>query len=239
VIGEKCIGKLPIFSLGIGAVGHLALFAAVLLCTCALQAQSTTPPEWQERWDTYLNRTFDWKRVGALAAETAFDQTFQLRRCGRPPYCFPEDFGGSLARRTAHNTIELGVGALLHEDLRRRPSGRTGIRRRATFALLHAPLARGADGSWEPAYGRFAGTAGAVVVSSAWRGKPITAERMGEALGWSFTSYFQDALMAEFEPDLRRVGFRFARRLMRHGRPDSLHEPAFTSAPGTESTPQD
>ena len=187
-----------------------------LLTACGLRAQTTPAAlDWDARWDNYM-QTYDWKKIGAVAAENAFDQTFQLKKCGRPPYCFPHDFGGSIVRRTARNTIELGVGALLHEDLRRRPSGLTGFGRRVSYALLHAPLARGRDGNWEPAYGRFAGTFGGVVVTSAWEGRPLNASQLGEAFGWAASYYFQDALLTEFEPDMDRLARKFTNKFRRH-----------------------
>jgi hypothetical protein len=176
------------------------------------QTSNVSSFDWNTRWKNYVD-TYDWKRVGGVAAETAFNQTFQFKKCGRPPYCFPQDFGGSLARRTARNSIELGVGALLHQDLRRRPSGLTGFRKRAVYAFIHAPLARGGDGEWEPAYSRFAGTLGGVAVSSAWKGRPLTAPRLFEGFGISATAYFQDALLTEFEPDLKQMARRIAHRV--------------------------
>src|SRR5262245_29178146 len=173
--------------------GRLCLLAWPFLLASGLHAQTNVSAfDWNARWDNYLNRTYDWRKIGVVAVETAFDQSFQLRKCGRPPYCFPQDFGASMTRRTARNTIELGAGALFHQDLRRRPSGLHGIRRRAPYALLHAPLARGKDGEWEPAYARYAGTLGGVTVSSAWRGRPITSEQIFEGFGWATTSYIQD-----------------------------------------------
>ena len=189
-----------------------------LAFACALlQAQDVAPDpqDLHDRWDSYVEKTFSWKRISSVTAETAFEQTFQLRKCGRPPYCFPHEIGGALTRRTARTTMELAAGALLHEDLRRRPSNLTGFRQRMTYALLHAPLARGRDGEWEPAYSRFAGTLGAVAVTKAWNGRPLTAGSLSEAFGWTATSYFQDALWTEFEPDLKRMGQRFADRLRR------------------------
>jgi hypothetical protein len=82
-----------------------------------------------------------------------------------------------------------------------------------SFALLHAPLATGPDGEWRPAYSRFAGTFGGAVVSSAWSGRPITAPRVFEGFGWSLSSYFQDALWAEFGPDVKRFSQRLTNRL--------------------------
>ena len=182
-----------------------------------LRAQTVAeaqPFEWQQRWDNYVQRTYSWKRITIVAAETAFDQTFQFRKCGRPPYCFPHQFGEALARRTARTTIELGAGALLHEDIRRRPSGLSGFRRRAVFAILHAPLARGPDGEWRPAYSRFAGTFGGVVVTSAWEGKSLAMPRLFTRFGWSASNYFQDSLLTEFEPDITRIVHRLIRQYL-------------------------
>ena len=192
----------------------------LLWIACGLQAQTLMPEQfdWNTRWNNYVARTYDWKLIGAVAAETAFDQAFQLNKCGRPPYCFPHEFGGSLTRLTARNTIELGVGALLHEDLRRRPSGLSGFRQRLSYALLHVPLAKRRDGGWEAAYSRFAGTFGGVMVTSAWDGRPFSTPRVFEAFGWSMTSYFQDALSTEFEPDLQTMARRFAHRFRHHDR---------------------
>ncbi len=104
--------------------------------------------------------------------------------------------------------MEWGAGALLGEDIRRTPSGQTGFRRRFAYALIHAPLA---DGSWGPAYSRYAGSLGGAMVGSAWCGRPITAGRLSEQVGWSFTAYFQDALWTEFEPDVKRMARRAVR----------------------------
>jgi hypothetical protein len=177
--------------------------------------QNPDPQNLQERWDSYLEKTFSLKRIASVTAETAFEQTFQLRKCGRPPYCFPHEIGGALTRRTARTTMELAAGALLHEDLRRRPSNLPGFRQRLSYALLHAPLAIGPDGEWRPAYSRFAGTLGAVAVTSAWDGRPLTAGHLAKDFGFTATSYFQDALMTEFGPDLKRMGHHFADRLRR------------------------
>jgi hypothetical protein len=206
-----------------GKLQRIFLITLITFCACALPAQ-TTAPDWQERWGAYVQRTYNWRQIGMVAAETAVEQTFQLNKCGRPPYCFPHRIGGALARRTARTTIELGAGALLHEDIRRRPSGLTGFRRRAAFAILHAPLARGADGGWQPAYSRFVGTFGAAAVSSAWHGRPLSGPRLFESFGWSATTYFQDALLTEFEGDIRRLGRRLIGR--RFTRVKSVSPPA-------------
>jgi hypothetical protein len=201
---------------------HLALlFACGVLQaqTPDLVPQSLDPQSLHERWDSYVNKTYGWKKIGIVTAETMFGQTFQLSKCGRPPYCFPHELGGALTRRTTRTTIEFGVGALLHEDLRRRPSGLHGFRQRFTYAFLHAPLAIGSDGAWELAYSRYAGTMGGLVVSSAWNGKPLTAARLSQGFGWSSSSYFQDALWTEFGPDLKLLGRHVADKLRPRPKP--------------------
>jgi len=183
---------------------------AFTVLAIALSAQPAQPApagfSLEDRWTNYLERTYSWKRIGMVGAESAFDQTFQLNKCGRPPYCFPHHFGGSLARRTARTTIEFGAGALLKEDLRRTPSGLSGFRERLMWALTHSALAKGGSGEWRPAYSRYAGTLGGSAVSAAWKGEPITAGRLGRSLGWAFTAYLQDSVMAELEPVLRGIG---------------------------------
>jgi len=186
----------------------------LLLAACRLAAQdaSSASIDWSERWNSYLQKTYSWKKIGWVVGETAFDQTFRLNKCGRPPYCLPHEIGGALAERTARTSIEFGAGAILREDLRRSPSNLKGFRRRVAYAFIHAPLAKNSEGDWEPAYSRFAGTLGSAAVSAAWRGRPITAPRLFEHFGWSLTSYLQDSLWTEFEPDLKRAGVRFFAR---------------------------
>jgi hypothetical protein len=210
----------------------------IAFCACGLSGQTDADaksPDWQERWAAYVERTYNWRQVSSVAAETAVEQTFQLNKCGRPPYCLPHQIGGALARRTARTTIELGMGALLHEDIRRRPSGLTGFHRRVAFAILHAPLARGGDGEWRPAYSRFVGTLGGVAVSSAWHGRSMSASHLSGNFGWSATAYFQDALLAEFEPDLLRLGRRLIGRRLGRAGDAILHNKSSTAAQAAKS----
>lgn len=174
------------------------------------------PLGWHGRWDSYLDKTYNWKRIGVVAAESTLDQMFSPRACGRPPFCFHRSFERDLARRTTRTTIELAVGGLLHQDIRRRPSELSGFRQRVQYALIHAPLARARNGEWEPAYTRFAGTLGGIAISAAIQDRSFSDSRVYRSVGWSFTSYFQDALWAEFEPDLKRMALRFGQRLRRH-----------------------
>ena len=44
---------------------------------------------------------------------------------------------------------------------------------------------------------------------------PFTAANLSEHVGFTATSYFQDALWTEFEPDLKRMGHQVIDRLRR------------------------
>src|SRR5215471_1475763 len=150
------------------------LFWVVLLFRAYVFAQSPGSLDWQHRWNDYVGRLHDWRAVGSIAGDTAFNEAFRSRECPHMEACFPHRFSGNLIRRTARLTTELGVGGLLGEDLRRRPSEMKGFRRRFLYAVEHAALAQGPDGTWRPAYSRFAGTFAGIAVSAAWRGRPLT-----------------------------------------------------------------
>ena len=179
------------------------------LCGACLYAQTANPLDWRQRWSNYIDTLHDWRAVGSIAGDTAFNEAFRSYQCPPPEACFPNRFAGNLIRRTTRLTTELGVGGLLGEDLRRRPSEMTGFRRRFIYAVEHAALAQGADGTWRPAYSRYAGTFAGIAVSAAWRGRPLTGQRVMDGYTWAATSYFQDALLTEFEPDLKRAAARF------------------------------
>jgi hypothetical protein len=196
--------------------------AAALCFAGALSAQTPATPvapelqlsNWQDRWDLYVQRTYSWKRAAMAGAETLFSQPFEAEKCGRPPYCLPHRYGALLARRTARTTVELGAGALLGEDTRRTRSNLTGLGPRIRFALKDALRARTGDGHWRPAYSRFIGTVGGIVVSRATLGRPLRTSYVAEAFGWSIGDNFQDALLNEFAPDFARMQRTVLRRIL-------------------------
>ena len=201
------------------------LFWVVLLFRAYVFAQSPGSLDWQHRWNDYVDRLHDWRAVGSIAGDTAFNEAFRSRGCPYMEACFPHRFAGNLMRRTARMTTELGVGGLLGEDLRRRPSEMTGFRRRFVYAVEHAALAQGRDGTWRPAYSRYAGTFVGIAVSAAWRGRPLTGQRVMDGYTWAATSYFQDALLTEFEPDLKRAASHFAAKFRLRDKASSAVSP--------------
>ena len=137
--------------------------------------------------------------------------------CGAPGRCggtwrqgAPSSASVSLTQKrnpTTRTTLELEP-AFCFMRMLAGPSGLTGFGPRIRFALTPALLARGPDGSFRPAYSRFAGTLGGIAVYSAWQGHPITTRHVALELTWAMSSSFQDALLTEFSPDLRRLSRR-------------------------------
>jgi hypothetical protein len=201
------------------APSRVLWIGAVVLVLSPLQAEERSPAfDWDERWRYYLHRTYSFERIALLAADTAVEHAMGPRDCGRHPKCYPDHYGYAFARRIARTSIEFGVGGWLGEDIRRTPSGRSGLRGRVAYAMSHAYLARNSDGEYRLAYSRFAGTVGGLEVASAWQQKPFWCPGLAGAIASSMTSYVQDSLLAEFEPDIRRIGLRLARRSLRFAR---------------------
>jgi hypothetical protein len=190
--------------------------AAAVLALSPLQAEEQQPAfGWEQRWRYYLHRTYSFERVALLGVDTAIEHAMGPRGCGRHPRCYPDRYGYAFARRIARTSIEFGAGGLLDEDTRRSPSGLSGLRNRITYAVKHAYLARNSEGEYRLAYSRFAGTVGAIAVASAWDQKRFWQPGLAGGIADAMSAYVQDSLLAEFEPDIRRIGLRFARRSMR------------------------
>jgi hypothetical protein len=110
--------------------------------------------------------------------------------------------------------VEFGAGAMLHEDVRRRESGRQGLGPRLRYALAHTWTAYQPDGSSRFSYSRLVGAVGGIAVYETWRQHPITTGRMAHELSWALASNVQDALLTEFGPDMKRFGAKLGKRLM-------------------------
>jgi len=188
-------------------VGFFVCFAAL--------AQTPVPEfTWDQRWHWYLYRTYSVERMSLLALDTGFEHLTTPERT-RDLRSYPETYGFALARRISRTTVEFGLGGLLGEDIRRRPSNKTGFVKRATWALTHSYLATGRDGSWRPAYSRFAATFAGFAVGSTLRERPITTGRAVSAYTGSFLFGMQDSLLTEFQPDIQRIGFGLAKKVGR------------------------
>jgi hypothetical protein len=81
-------------------------------------------------------------------------------------------FGKRYAQRLADvaisSTIEGGLGALWGEDPRYIPSGKKGIWPRARYAVKTVVIAPRPDGSFKPAWGRYAGNVFNNIIENSW-----------------------------------------------------------------------
>ncbi len=199
-------------------------FALCLLGVLAtLYGQHTSPPVsggpefgWSERFGYYLQRTYSWQRMGLLVIDTSFDHLLrEPKYWARGPNDFSCRYAAGFGKRIARNSVELLAGAALHEDARFKPSGEQGFGRRVRYALKHALLATDGQGRQRPAYSRFAGSAGGILLVSAWSPRPLTPRQFLEDFGFGLTSHFENSLLTEFSPDMKRVGMSLCRKILR------------------------
>lgn len=82
---------------------------------------------------------------------------------------FGQRFGLRLSGVATQNAMEAGLGAIWREDPRYRRAASGGFRARFGSAFKQTLLVQRADGSYQPAYARYAAISGANFISNAWR----------------------------------------------------------------------
>ena len=160
----------------------------------------------------YRNRLFS---KGFAVRATAYATFRELRKNGvsNPGFeDFTYRFGNSYARRTAQNTGEFLAGYLTHEDPRYHPSLEHGIWKRSRAALLSVVLTKNADGASRMAFTPLAGAFGSGMVGIATSRNHNTVEDGLMRSATSYTTYFGDAMMREFRPELNRIANHFLHR---------------------------
>lgn len=171
---------------------------------------------WSERFSYYVQSTYSWQQMGLLAVDAGFDHLLRdPKYWAREPNDYGCRYGSSFGKRIVQNSVELLAGAALHEDARFEPSGEKGLGKRLRYALTHALLATGGDGIERPAYSRFAGAAGGILLVSAWSPQPLTAPQFFEDFGFSVAGQFENSVLTEFSPDMKRIGNKLRRKILR------------------------
>jgi len=102
------------------------------------------------------------------------------------------------------NVMEAGLGAIWHEDPRYHRVGGS-FKRRVGNILKQTPLARRSDGSFAPAYARYAAITGGNFLSNTWR--PDSEATVSGAVirtGYGFLGRLAGNTFAEFAPDVWR-----------------------------------
>lgn len=117
---------------------------------------------------------------------------------------FMQRFGMRASRAVIGNGITFGVGELMKDDPRYRPSGRKGWGR-LSYAVTRSVVHHDRQGRPIPAYSRFAGVVGANVITRSWfppgddRWSDVgwrCAGQMGWGVAWN--------ILREFTPDIKR-----------------------------------
>lgn len=182
------------------------LLAAITIGTAAAQQLVPDPPDLRARWDRYLYRTYSWQRMSLLAVDTGIDSLLGDVAWGRGLDGFGCRYAHRFGRRVVGNSIEFGVGAILHEDTRYRPLQQGTKAERVRYAARTAFLAYRDDGRAEFAYARFAGFAGRALISPTWQPKPMTPVGAVRDVSFGVFDQVQNNLLSEFTPDLKQFG---------------------------------
>jgi hypothetical protein len=191
----------------------ICLASGVVCAQSSLPAADPFTPS--QRIQYYLQRTFSWQRMALLGADTAVDHLLGGKSSlwSDGPFGYASRYGDSFGCRLTRNTMELGLGMALREDVRYKRSQTQGFRRRLRYATTHALLASTPDGRFRPAYSRLAAAFGGEIVSAAWRPRPFSAGELAGSGAWTLLDRFPNSYLDEFTPDLVNFGRRARRKL--------------------------
>jgi hypothetical protein len=202
---------------------------AVFGLFCQISTGQNLPSfDMAERWEHYLRRTYSWQRMGLLGADVGVDMVLSRPADGRSVHCYNDRYLGAFFRRSSRTTVELVAGAALHEDIRRRESGRKGFFPRLSYALSHTFTAYQPDGHSSVSWSRIIGAVGGIAVYETWNQRPITTGIVGRELSFAMASNFQDSLLMEFGPDMKRFGLRLKNRFMPRRQANASRDRGYT-----------
>ena len=122
---------------------------------------------------------------------------------------FGKRYGMRLTGISTGSAIEASLGSLWGEDPRYFPSPDRHFGSRVKYVVKTTFLAPHRDGSWHPAYARFAGNVGNNFLSNTWR--PDSEAGPGDAAIrciWGVTNRMAGQAFAEFWPDVKKFVFK-------------------------------
>jgi hypothetical protein len=194
----------------------------LLLIASSAEAQVSQSPDYYrnagERIHSYVVRTYtDPSRISWILVDSAVDHwSGAPTQWDRSAQSYSFRVASGFGRRIVGNTAQLAFESLLHEDSRYRRSGDTRFKTRVLFALSHSVLAYRPDGSVEPMYGRMAAGLATAATSSTWHPQSISATCLLNGAAAAAIDRAGGNLLTEFEPDLKRFGWKVWRTL--HGK---------------------
>jgi hypothetical protein len=178
----------------------------VLLATGGLAVQSE-PYTNRQRLDHFRKSTLSARAAAKAGASAGFGEAINSpHEWGRGPSGFAKRFGSALATHAVKGGIELGVGALRHEDPRYYPSGRHGFWPRTKYALVSTVLVRRQGHAKRGvAVGRISGAMGAGLISRLWQPARLHTIGSGVATGGILLATDAGANeVREFWPEIKR-----------------------------------
>jgi hypothetical protein len=191
-------------------IGELLLFLAVLVPSAA--AAEPDPFGLPDRFSYYLHRTYSWPRMAWLSMDagvdyatggsTGVDELFR-------------GYGDGFGRRIVRNSIEFGLGAVLHEDSRYKSLGTGSIGKRLRYATIHAFQTSVPGSRFRPAYSRFAALAAGELIPPLWSAQRMSAGDALAGIGFGMLGQMQNNYLEEFTPDLKQFGRKIGRKLHR------------------------
>jgi len=176
-----------------------------------LTPPATSAPQFHD----YVDHTYGWQPLSWLATDTAIDFLRSRPEWGRGPGGFGCQYASAFGRRLISNSVELGVGLVLHEDTHFHPSQRRGYLPRIRYAMTHAFLDSVQGGKFEPAYARFAAITSAALIAPAWHQRSLSASGFFEDFTFGMLGQLQNSLLNEFSPDLQKLGRNVRKKVLR------------------------
>jgi hypothetical protein len=169
-----------------------------------------------QRLQWYVHRTYDWHRMLYLAADTGFDQLLQSPDVwGRGTHRFARRYSSGFGRRVIRNSMELGLGAALGEDIRYRPSRTGSLKGRLLYAVMSSVRAPVPGGYGRPLYSRFAAAFGTEMLAATWHPCAVSPQHLLRNGGFAIMDQVGNNSLTEFEPELKNFGRRVGRTLLR------------------------
>ena len=141
-----------------------------MIAASAVMAHSTEPARHQ-RVNDYRRSLYGKETVGRSAASAGINQLRNTpHEWGGGVGGFAKRFGSAMGEHAVKATIELGVGALHHEDLHYHRSNLHGTLPRMKYAVVHTFIVPKTNRPGKTvALGRISGSMGAGIISRAWQ----------------------------------------------------------------------
>ena len=187
---------------------QLLPFPKLLVClpflTMALFGQTMDPPLDRKAW--VVNQTLG----PASLAGGLFSSGLSTWRDKPVEYDthwtgFGQRYGMRMTGIATQNIMEASLGAMIHEDPRYRKAGGS-VKHRLVSVMKQTALAQRSDGTYTPAYARYAAITGGNFLSNAWRpDSEATASGAILRTGYGFLGRMAGNAFGEFGSDLWRL----------------------------------